>query len=375
MDHERADGSGLRVLTIGPTHQRGTTETNLFAGNSAMMLEQDRELTAKGCRLEAVDTSGSVTNLHPAILTLLGGLRGIRVLCATAFKLRRCDVVCSIQTPRRMFDFVPLLWMLCRAFRKPLALRVSGGSFATVYAESGRLRRRLADRTSMRADIVFIETRAALDGLPRRDNLRFFPNTRQLPSGARRDRSEVRKLLFLSKIKPDKGLHECLQASQALPEDCELSIYGPAAKGYDLSEVRGYPRARYRGVAEPSEVPAILAEHDLLLLPTYHANEGLPGVILEAFQAGMPVVSTRVGGIPELVEHEVTGLLVEPRSAPQLEEAVKRLLADPGLYRRLCEGARRRGDDYRSDSWYHAFMHDLDEIVHPGRSSTQATTT
>ncbi len=362
MNDDRGVGAGLRVLLIGPTHRRGTTKTNVFGGMSMVMLEQERELAARGFRPETVDTSGAMTNLPAAVLALLAAFRSVRVIGQTAPRLRRNDVVCAIHLPERMFDFGVVLWLMCRLFRRPLVLRVAGGMLHTIYADAGRLRRLLADRTFMRADLVCVETRASLEALPARDNLRHLPNSRQTPESARRDRREARKLLFLSKIKTTKGMRESLQACRRLPEGCELSIYGAAHTGVDLAEIEQYPNATYRGVAEPADVPGILAEHDLMLLPTYHANEGQTGAIVEAFQAGLPVISTPVGGIPELVEPEVTGLLVEPRSVPDLEAAIRGLIEDPERYRRLCEGARRRGDDFRSDRLYDRFAADLSRV-------------
>ncbi len=365
---ERSVRPDLRVLQLGPTHRRGKADTNIWAGNAVMLREQQRELAARGCRPETVDTSGPVTNLPSAVLAFAALLRFLRVSFQTARRMRRNDVVCSILRPERMFDFGAALWLLSRALRRPLVLRVSGGSFGTAFSESGRRRRWIADRTAMRAEIVYIETLDALDKLPRRDNLKHFPNTRRLLQNAQGDRSEVRKLLFLSRIRPDKGLRECLQASLSLPEDCKLSIYGAAHTGFDLAEIDQYPLASYRGIAKPEEVPGLLAEHDLMLLPTYFHDEGLPGTILEAFQTAMPVISTPVGGIPELVEHEVTGLLVEPRSVPDLTAAIRRLIEEPELYRRLCEGAKRRGDDFRSDRWYDRFASDLSLICGSGQA-------
>ena len=103
----------------------------------------------------------------------------------------------------------------------------------------------------------------------------------------------------------------------------------------------------------------MLCEHDLLLFPSYYSMEGYPGVILEAFQCGLPVVAARWRSVPEIVEHEENGLLVEPRSAAAVRSAIERLLADPDLYRRLCKGAERRGEYFRSAVWHDRMAADL----------------
>lgn len=65
-------------------------------------------------------------------------------------------------------------------------------------------------------------------------------------------------------------------------------------------------------------------------------------IILEAMAAGLPIVATRVGGVPEAVEHGQTGLLVEPRRPDRLAEALSHLLTDPESRRRFGTAARGR---------------------------------
>jgi glycosyltransferase involved in cell wall biosynthesis len=79
---------------------------------------------------------------------------------------------------------------------------------------------------------------------------------------------------------------------------------------------------------------------DIFCLPSY-ANEGVPQALMQAMACTLPVVSTPVGSIGEIVEHEVTGLLVEPRDADTLQSALARLIADPLLRNRLGETAHR----------------------------------
>lgn len=78
-------------------------------------------------------------------------------------------------------------------------------------------------------------------------------------------------------------------------------------------------------------------------------EEGFPNAILEAMAAGVPVVATAVGGVPEMVEHEVTGLLVPPRRPAALAEAIARIASDPRLRVRLGREARERAR--RDFSW------------------------
>jgi glycosyltransferase involved in cell wall biosynthesis len=92
-----------------------------------------------------------------------------------------------------------------------------------------------------------------------------------------------------------------------------------------------------------------LAKIDLFVLPSLF-GEGLPMVVLEAMAAGLPVVASRVEGVPEAVVHRETGLLVEAGSVSQLAQAIQEIVGGRIDYGALSRGARRRHADLFSDT-------------------------
>jgi len=66
-----------------------------------------------------------------------------------------------------------------------------------------------------------------------------------------------------------------------------------------------------------------IQKYDVLILPTFYQGEGYPGVIIEAYSLGLPVITTNWKAIPEIVENRKTGLLIEPRSTAALVDAMK----------------------------------------------------
>lgn len=92
------------------------------------------------------------------------------------------------------------------------------------------------------------------------------------------------------------------------------------------------------------DVADVLQSLDLFLMTTI--SEGLGTIILEAFAAGVPVVATRTGGIPEMVEDEVTGLLSSPGDINTFASATLRILKDPALKKQLIENAKTRVTEF-----------------------------
>lgn len=150
----------------------------------------------------------------------------------------------------------------------------------------------------------------------------------------------------VSRMETAKGTEHLVEAFARLAGE------HPAAKLVMVGEGSGRKPAlellASRGLSDRAELPgwvagdvgAVLAGFDIFVLPSLW--EGLPYAILEAMRAGLAIVSTDVGGIPEAIEDGVTGLLVPPASTEALASAIGRLLDDPGLRERLGRAARER---------------------------------
>ncbi|MBI1388515.1 MAG: glycosyltransferase [bacterium] len=84
----------------------------------------------------------------------------------------------------------------------------------------------------------------------------------------------------------------------------------------------------------------LLRGMDLFVLPS--SVEGIPVSVMEAMEAGLPAIATRVGGVPDVIEDGVSGAIIEPENIDALTEAMRRLLADAGLRERMGAAARER---------------------------------
>jgi glycosyltransferase involved in cell wall biosynthesis len=138
----------------------------------------------------------------------------------------------------------------------------------------------------------------------------------------------------LGRLSPEKGIGPLLAGWP----DAPLEIIGDGPDREAL--VSSGPRsASFVGAVPGERVPEILAGARALVQPS-RCYEAQPRAILEAFAAGVPVIASRIGGLPELVEHGVNGLLVDVDDKRGWQEAVEHLM-DDSESERLGEGAYR----------------------------------
>ena len=172
----------------------------------------------------------------------------------------------------------------------------------------------------------------------------IVPNS--VPAVRRRDPEAIAQggkplhLVFAARLQPQKGVSELLEAlaSPGVKElDWRLTMAGVGRlEEYQAeAKMRGIAdRVTFPGWLDGNAVHALLETADVYLLPS-HA-EGLPLGVLEALSAGLPVLCCPVGSIPEHLENERTALIVPPKDAPALAAALRRLITDGDLRRRLA---------------------------------------
>src|SRR6056297_2561368 len=145
-------------------------------------------------------------------------------------------------------------------------------------------------------------------------------------------------LLFVGRLASVKGVPVLLEALQGLIAeypDLRLTLVGDGPERAALeARAQGLgEHVNFVGYKSQDEVAALLREATLLVLPSF--AEGLPVVLLEALAARVPVVTTRIAGVAELVENGESGLLVPPGDVVALRAALSRVLGDPEMRARM----------------------------------------
>ncbi len=137
-------------------------------------------------------------------------------------------------------------------------------------------------------------------------------------------------LLYVGRLSPEKGVADLLRSIPLLETPVQLNIVGAGGQRDELRRLTSALKldgiVNWLGCKTPAEIPIQMAQADLLCLPSH--MEGVPNVALEAFACGLPVVGTRVGGIPEVVT-ETVGVLAEANNPESFASAMTRALQTP----------------------------------------------
>lgn len=233
-------------------------------------------------------------------------------------------------------------------------MRVNSARTALLWLAGGLAERRVLPG----ADMVIVLTQAAADrmlgeGLP-------DSRIRVIPPGYDPDLFTAvtpdpfphllrPRVAYIGRIAPQKDVATLVEAFGRVREQACLLIVGdgpgrPAAEQQVLRSGSLAERVHFAGFLPHRQIPAVMRHVDLLVLATRY--EELPSSLVEGMAAGLPVVASRIGGIPALVDHDVNGLLVPPGDAGALAAAITRVLTEPGTAARLSAAARRTAEGY-----------------------------
>ncbi len=188
-------------------------------------------------------------------------------------------------------------------------------------------------------------------GLEKANNLFLARLGVRPPTGPRNPREGEEPVIgFMSRLIPKKGLPDLLAAFRLAGAELPLRllIAGAGPEAIRLEELRDERVSRLGRLSGP-EKDEFYARLDMFVLPARPAGDdldGIPVVLMEAAVRGLPLVSTRVSGIPEICIDGFNGLLVPPGDVAALAEALLKLGRDPELRRRLGENSRQVAGRY-----------------------------
>ena len=332
------EGEAPNVLFLGPVPPPIGGVATIFVG----VLEAWEKYT--GVKPHIINTSPGRIKRDPGV-GLRDLVRGAKIITELLATRHRYDAILLISTTGLIVHLSNFLQYINK--KTPVFIWVGGG---TIHEDFGRMparkQKRLLARLA-RMSGIFVETGLVKEGLADLGlhQVSDVPNPRaidwsQLPSPGGPPYEGTLRLAYYSRIVEDKGVFLLVDAMKDLLSagvQVTCDIYGPI----DPSAVNIFPECiegiegiRYQGMRE-GDATGLLSGYHAIVLPTWFSREGHPGILVESMMAGVPVITTDHMAIPEVVTHDVNGILVAPRSKEALVEAVRKLAEQPDKARTM----------------------------------------
>ena len=270
-------------------------------------------------------------------------LRCVVLVCRTLSQNKRIEIVHIHGSSDGSFYRKFIIFLIAKyVFRKTVLYHMHASRFHIFYNRSNRLIKRCIQLFINQCDVLLCLSdmwKGFFIEYFKPKNIEVIPNIVEYPVRCnQRTLNGTLSFLFLGEIGERKGVFDLLQVianKQAKYRNkIHLFIGGNGKTDALVTFIEKQQISDivdFIGWVTKDEKTRVLNSSDIYILPSY--NEGLPISILEAMSYGMPVISTTVGGIPEIVRQNQNGLLITPGNHQQIEESLDFFLTSPDLIR------------------------------------------
>ena len=326
----------MKVLMVGP-------DRGVHGGISAVVNELYDAGLGNQIDLEYIGTMKEGSRFNKLVVA---GCAFLRFLVA----LPSADVVHVHFSSDSSFVRKSYFIKAAHKFGKRIVLHQHGGDFKNYYGKEldAKGRKHVKNILEM-GDVMLVLTKSWKDffsGIVDQSMIEVFPNGVRTVGCAASEKFEkdYSKILFLGRICKDKGIDELLEAVEDIYESgrkVKLLVGGIfEERGYREKIASAAAFAEFIGWVSGAEKDKYLQECGILVLPSYY--EGFPVSIIEAMLRRSAVVASCVGGIPDIIDDGINGLLVPAKDPKALEESLIKLIDDNKLAKELGENGRNK---------------------------------
>lgn len=332
-----------KLLLIGPlTNKNDETNTGGVVILFELLLS---ELRTKKIEFDVIDTlKGNYPNRAIAFFS-------------SAYKLivqfRKYDYISLQASNNSLVILGPIMVILSKIYNKKISMRKFAGNLDVVYQKSNFFKKMLIRYVLKNMDINFFETKYLIDYFYNLNaNTYWFPNVRRQMLIPKMPRKFNQRFAYIGTINKEKGIDEIIEIVDKLDDTYILDLYGPIVESKYTNINFQKRKVNYRGHLHPNSVTETLNNYDVLILPSH--REGYPGVIIEAFSLGIPVIATKLEGIMEMVQDGVNGILIDVKDSQQLKNAIESI--DNEYYAVLSENALKSFPNFDSQEQTSLFL-------------------
>jgi glycosyltransferase involved in cell wall biosynthesis len=343
---DNAKERNIKVLVLGPTPPP--------IGGCSVLVEQFINYLEK----ERVDYNCIDTSFKGKAADKI--YKFVCIIAKCIWNIRRAKSVTLHCSTKMVYTLGPIVLTFCKLSNSSLVIRKFGGSFHKTYEESSYIKKQIIYTVIQNADTLFCET---IDMMRYFSDTKSINNVKWLPNSRKKYGSVTTpkpgsKVVYVGQIKYEKGIIELVKAVTFASNNITVKFYGPVGKKIErdfLSRLEESESCWYEGIVNFHSVQSVLSDHDILALPSRWPHEGYPGVIIEAFMCGLPVVVSRAGAIPEIVT-EKNGCFVDSESPKEIANAIDSLVSDKMMYKSIRKNNLKVGCCFDSSMWSKALL-------------------
>ena len=300
-----------KILLIGPTKNRENSE---LTGGSIILFEHlINQYNKYSIDYDLIDTNKR--NYNNIIVAY------IKIYYQILTKAYNVNHI-SIHSSKDYLYLAPILIIIGKIFNKKISLRKFGGEAWSSYQEAKGFKKIILKFIFSKVDYLFLEMKFLVNSFKEiNPNSYWFPNVRNRAKIDIKQKKFSKKFVFISYITQAKGIDEIIEVNKLLDSSYTIDIYGRIDESKYSQEYFKKHKISYKGVLLSEEVLQVLSTYDVLLLPSW--KEGYPGIIIESYSVGIPIIATNLVGISEITDAYKSGILVEPKNIKALKNAIE----------------------------------------------------
>lgn len=272
---------------------------------------------------------------------------------------RKCKNIFVLPAQNSVKIFIPLFIFLRFFYGFKLYYAVVGGWLPSVARD-----KKVLTFFLKKVDKIFVEASSMKDDLERQNfcNVEILPNFKFITPLEEKDLNyDFRppyKLCTFSRVMKEKGIEDAILAVNEInnkygAELLSLDIYGKIDDGYaeEFSNICDTlpPYVKYCGMVEPEESVNTIKDYFALLFPTHYATEGIPGTIIDAYAAGVPIITSLWLNSSDVFFEGITGWGYEFDNQYQFFQLLDKLVTNPKNFLSMKESALRTFDKYQPE--------------------------
>jgi len=336
----------LKLLIIGTT-------SGDFGGTSVSLMHLLKYLSNQQIDLKHLETGGIRSKNFRSVPLFFKLLRNLYIFSKTS------SVISAHLNNTAIPILGPFIYFISKINNIPYSIRIFGGKG---YSHNNFIIKYLISKVLKNSSMYFAQT-TKLYNTAKKDHIKvtWFPTTRP-KTHLKINNKECRKITYIGRIIKEKGIFEILYASKIINSGIRIDIYGPLQDGTEKSIFKEYNNVKYKGIINPNNIYRTLVKYDLLLFPSYYDGEGYPGIIIEALNVGMPIICTNWLTINDLIDSN-SAIIIKHKDYIGLAESINYICENSKLYRKLCQGAKRRSLLFSMEKVYNNFIKVHEKLV------------